>query len=233
MLSVVNYEFIPRPSSRNWVHFSFLLSILCCCFFSLLASCAGHMYKGYCLQAAVGRRGQSPVPAGCTVKTTPSLSWTYSDYLAICHMFATSTTTCSNIDQDRNGGRCSNYPALLAFENNGNPDVWVSASRFSWRPTYSFTTLPDCVLLSGTGTVVYMCEKTTTFCQGWLYKGICLVSEQTSTTTPPSPPSSCQVYQPTASWTFFDFVAICNHVTGSRCTRYVLNKEDISNSMHQ
>ena len=134
---------------------SFLSACIHCMYVPLLSGCHGFSYKGYCLMSVQGSAYSQPSVSGCQV-ITPRLFWGYSDYLAICNHFAIGSTRCSNVDFDRDGGRCSNSQALLAFENNISPDVWVSSSRFTWSPTH-FSSSQTCQLLSDFGTVVYMC----------------------------------------------------------------------------
>ena len=88
--------------------------------------------------------------SGCT-PYQPARSWTSLDYLVICRHFG---GTCLNYDTDADGGRCSNNAAVLAFENNAFPDVWVNRATFRWRPS---TGVPTCDFTPGRLTVVFAC----------------------------------------------------------------------------
>ena len=118
--------------------------------------CPGFFYKGICLQAVNSTVSQDNVPTNCAAYQ-PIQSWTRFDYDAICQFFSRSAKCSGSIDRDRDGGRCSNYQALLAFESNTFPDVWVHARTFSWYPSDSLS--PNCELLADPpGVIVYACE---------------------------------------------------------------------------
>ena len=142
---------LKSDTNKHKFLFAFMLYFVAC------TVCTGFIYRGYCLRSAGGFAGDVPTVPGC-IPVTPNLSWNYTDYIAICNYFSSSSTVCSNVDFDFNGGRCNNYPALLAFEENSSPDVWVASNVFTWRPSTALST--DCQLLSDTGTVVYMCQFT-------------------------------------------------------------------------
>ena len=126
-------------------------------YFISCVGCVGWLYRGVCLQSQVVHTHGDHIPIGCTAYK-PSRQWTYSDYVAICQHFHGSSN-CANWDSDWNGGRCSNHRAILAYENNYNPDVWVAADTFTWSPSYLFNNqTQDCTLVTNLpGTLVYAC----------------------------------------------------------------------------
>ena len=96
------------------------------------------------------------VVSGCQIYQ-PTLTWNKQDYEAICS-HVTGQNSSHTIDTDSDGGRCSNYQALLAFEGNTNPDVWVNAKSFTWSPTSS--SAGNCKLIANPpGYIVYACKQ--------------------------------------------------------------------------
>ena len=118
------------------------------------AGCTGFLYRNNCLRSVTTSVNVDRIPPGCS-PYQPSGIWTKNDYLAICQHFGGSSN-CANVDTDYNGGRCSNFQALLSYENYGSPDVWVNKNSFVWSPT---DTYPDCKLISSASTVVYACNN--------------------------------------------------------------------------
>eukprot|EP00117_Sycon_ciliatum_P024662 scpid96975/ scgid2614/ len=121
------------------------------------ATCTGSgwVYKGICLRKSVVSGSFDQVPTSCTAYQ-PSVAWTKGDYTAICTKFG-GPSSCTNVDTDANGGRCSNYKAILGYENTGVPDVWVHINTFAWNPTISAT--PDCQINPNPpATLVYACQ---------------------------------------------------------------------------
>ena len=118
-------------------------------------TCSGFFHRGICLRHSTTSTGTSDViPVGCT-PYQPNLNWTKLDYDAICQQI---TTSCTMVDTDWNGGRCSNFKAILAFESNTVPDVWVHRNTFSWDPSTS-SIADDCQLVSNPpGIIVYACR---------------------------------------------------------------------------
>lgn len=130
--------------------------------FFLLVFCGsacynGWVYKGLCLRAVKQTFSGDMQPSGCRAYQ-PSLAWDFSDYVSICQHFR-GRLACGSIDYDRHGGRCSNFQAILAYENQhqSNEDVWVHRSTFAWNPSHSSS--PDCQLVPNPpSTVVYACR---------------------------------------------------------------------------
>ena len=119
-------------------------------------TCSGFFHRGICLRHSTTSTGTSDIiPAGCT-PYRPNVNWTKSDYDTICQRIEGSSA-CTFVDTDRNGGLCSNFKAILAYESNSLPDVWVNNVTFSWDPA-TFGT-DDCQLVADPpGTIVYACE---------------------------------------------------------------------------
>ena len=120
----------------------------------------GIIYKGICLRSSQLTRNSDSVPSGCSYYSPPMV-WSKSDYNAICNAFGGSSN-CFNVDSDFDGGRCTNHYAILSYENNGYPDVWVNGNTFQWNPVSS-TTSPSCYLQSGfPTTAIYACRQVST-----------------------------------------------------------------------
>ena len=119
----------------------------------------GVYYRGVCLKkVSVTRYTTNVAPSNCLIYQ-PQVHWAKSDYDAICTLFSGPYSGCTRVDHDRNGGRCFNSRATLAYENNNNPDVWVNGDTFNWSPTYVGQS-PDCVLVTNPpGSVVYACRN--------------------------------------------------------------------------
>ena len=117
-------------------------------------ACSGFLYKGICLRAVKTSSSSDQIPSGCNAYQ-PSLSWTRTDFTAICRNFG--GANCDQVDTDVDGGRCSNYRAVLAYETNTGPDVWVASATFTWNPVSSGS--PNCALIAhGSGAIVYACK---------------------------------------------------------------------------
>jgi hypothetical protein len=116
------------------------------------------LYKGVCLKAVAQTQNVAQVPAGCNVYQ-PAVSWGQAEFLDICNYFSKAmnkAVACGAIDGDADGGQCSNFPALLSYENNGGPDVWVHATSFKWNPSAQPNT---CNMVNASDdTVVYACK---------------------------------------------------------------------------
>ena len=116
-------------------------------------------YKGIKLvstHAGGGSRstGVTRPPSDCKVYVPTGLGWDKADYNAIGNMFGGSSNI-NNVDMDADGGKCTNYDALMAYENNGSPDVWNHASVFNWSPVSGSQ---NCnVVADHATTVVYAC----------------------------------------------------------------------------
>lgn len=134
----------------------FIHFLLVCVLYVTVKVCNGWTYKGICLQNATAQNSADVVPLGCD-PYQPNVRWSYSDFYAICRHFSKNPSGCTNYDRDNDGGRCSNYLAIAAFEDNSGPDVWVSYDVFYWNPTSSSN--PNCKLLADPpGTVIYACN---------------------------------------------------------------------------
>ena len=124
-------------------------------FISAPSWCTGFFYKGVCLQSILSSSSRDHVPASCNAYQ-PAVSWSQADFIAICTHFHGTYVGCGNIDTDRNGGRCYNYQAVIGYELNSNPDVWVNGHTFSWYPAAG---AQDCQLLTNPpGSIVYACQ---------------------------------------------------------------------------
>ena len=127
-----------------------------------IPKCKGWTYDGVCLMArSLSTIDETTVgnliaPSSCT-PYQPSVSWNFTEYRDICNHFKTPNTNCGTVDDDFNGGRCDNHQAVLAFENNAFPDVWVNEYTFVWSPSRNVTR-PDCSLSFLPGTLVFACE---------------------------------------------------------------------------
>ena len=121
------------------------------------SGCGGWLYKNICLRSSTTSSNSDNIPSGCNAYQ-PSLSWGYNDYVAICQHFG-GQSACTSVDYDSDGGRCSNFRAILAYEHNHQPnnDVWVSRNTFAWTPVTGST--QSCSLMPNPpGTVVYACR---------------------------------------------------------------------------
>ena len=124
----------------------------------------GYYHRGICLKkVSVTRYTPSIIPNNCLIYQPRNVQWAKSDYDAVCTFFSGSSSGCTSVDYDRNGGRCLNSQATLAYENNNNPDVWVNSNTFTWSPVSSGRA-PDCqVITNPPGTVVYACRNPGTY----------------------------------------------------------------------
>ncbi|MBM4353953.1 MAG: hypothetical protein FJ109_09210 [Deltaproteobacteria bacterium] len=99
-----------------------------------------HMGYQLCGKTATANDQANTPPAGCS-PITPNTNWGQGDFTTICqhymNVFGGPVGGCSAVDMDADGGNCSNYPAILGFERNSGPDVWVHSGTFSWVPTNS------------------------------------------------------------------------------------------------
>eukprot|EP00117_Sycon_ciliatum_P033448 scpid78618/ scgid25732/ Protocadherin Fat 1; Cadherin family member 7; Cadherin-related tumor suppressor homolog; Protein fat homolog; Protocadherin Fat 1, nuclear form len=117
----------------------------------------GWIYRGVLLKAATLSSNAVNIPSFCSPYQPGNSAWGRSDYIAICEHFATAGTLCGSIDMDHDGGLCNNYQALLSFENNGSPDVWLNSGSFSYNPSAAnpaTCNLPE----SSPAVVVYACR---------------------------------------------------------------------------
>ncbi len=121
---------------------------------SCQSPCKGWAYKGICLMASNLTSNQDAIPAGCT-PYQPATGWGQGDYLAICQQFMGPNTNCAQVDTDGDGGLCSNFQAILSWESNGSPDVWLRNPTFSWNAGKAN---PNCNLYSADGIAVYACK---------------------------------------------------------------------------
>ncbi len=99
--------------------------------------CNGTIYKGICLMHSALSGESDKVPGGCT-PYQPSVKWGKADFEAICKIFSPKfgwNVNCTGVDMDADGGLCTNFKAIAAWEGNTSPDVWLRNPTFSWKPT--------------------------------------------------------------------------------------------------
>ncbi|MSP92341.1 MAG: DUF4215 domain-containing protein [Myxococcales bacterium] len=118
----------------------------------------GYLYNSVCLRAVVQTTNGNQPPAGCT-PYQPAVKWGQPEYLAICNYFSPKlgkTVNCAAVDTDADGGLCNNYQALLSWEANSSPDIWLHSASFTWNPKNGAN---NCNLVSaGDDIVVYACK---------------------------------------------------------------------------
>jgi len=120
---------------------------------------SGWFYKGLCLRASLVNSSADSVPNGC-VPHQPVLTWGQTEYLDICNHFSAAfsiSVSCASVDTDADGGLCTNYQALVAWESivGNSPDIWLHDNAFNWNPKTS----SNCTLVANTpGIVTYACK---------------------------------------------------------------------------
>ena len=120
-------------------------------------TCSGWVYDNVCLKSttSVATGSDDNVPAGCVAYTPDDTYWSSADYTAICNHF--NGNDCSGSSWSPEGGRCSNYRALLSFGSSySSPAVWVNSHAFTWNPATPYS--QSCTLASERkSTLVYAC----------------------------------------------------------------------------
>jgi hypothetical protein len=118
--------------------------------------CAGLSYDGLCLRYQIVN-SQAFTPSCEPV--VPNKQWVQADFESICTKVTADSGNeagCNSIDTDQDGGQCENHAALVSWELNGSPDVWVNKNAFSFDPTSGNN--DNCKLVDQVPTlIVYAC----------------------------------------------------------------------------
>jgi len=119
----------------------------------------GFSFDGLCLISHVTDDENWSNPADCN-PFIPSRTWAQFEFETICNHFSPGTN-CGNIDTDNDGGLCTNHSeAIITFEQENAPDVWVHDDTFNWNPnTGNNSVSGSCSFINaGNSRVVIACE---------------------------------------------------------------------------
>jgi len=119
----------------------------------------GFAFDGLCLSSVVADNENYQYPINCS-PIIPSRTWGRPEFETICAHFSPGTN-CGSPDTDSDGGLCTNHSdVLLAFEQNGSPDIWVHDTSFNWNPNTDNNSISgSCSLINDSNSrVVFACE---------------------------------------------------------------------------
>jgi hypothetical protein len=124
------------------------------------------LYGGHCMHSIEPNGDDDRFPSWC-IPYWPASNpgWSRGNYNTLCRLSRQSMgrqTNCGNIDMDGDGGLCAGKSAggrnwaVMAFESNTSPDVWMNRDWWSWRPTNGGG---NCQLEEDSSTVaIYACR---------------------------------------------------------------------------